>query len=37
MEDLLRSEGIEFDEEGCVNMEKYLWLPGRQKLKKVKH
>ena len=27
MEDMLRSEGIEFDEEGCVIMEKYLWRP----------
>lgn len=27
MEDLLRSEGIEFDADGCVKMEKYLWIP----------
>ena len=31
MEDLLRSEGIEFDEDGCVKMEKYLWVPGKRK------
>lgn len=30
MEDLLRSEGIEFDEEGCVLMEKYLWIPKKR-------
>ena len=27
MEDMLRSEGIEFDDDGCVKMEKYLWKP----------
>ncbi|MGA8265807.1 MAG: MGMT family protein [Ignavibacteriaceae bacterium] len=27
MEDMLLSEGIEFDEDGCVIMEKYLWKP----------
>jgi len=27
MEDLLRSEGVEFDEEGCVLMENHLWIP----------
>ena len=27
MEDLLRSEGIEFDENGCVIMDKYFWEP----------
>ena len=27
MEDMLRSEGIEFDKDGCVIMEKYLWKP----------
>src|SRR5574340_1141409 len=25
MEDLLRSEGVEFDKDGCVKLEKYLW------------
>ncbi len=28
MEDLLRSEGIEFDKDGCVILEKYLWKPA---------
>ncbi len=27
MEDLLRSEGVEFDDNGCVILEKYLWKP----------
>lgn len=27
MEDLLRSEGVEFDSERCVVMEKYFWKP----------
>jgi methylated-DNA-protein-cysteine methyltransferase-like protein len=27
MEDLLRSEGVEFDKDGCVKLEKYLWIP----------
>lgn len=27
MEDLLRSEGVEFDKNGCVLMDKYLWKP----------
>lgn len=27
MEDLLKSEGIEFDNEGCVLLEKHLWIP----------
>lgn len=27
MEDLLRSEGIEFNEENCVKLEKHLWIP----------
>jgi O-6-methylguanine DNA methyltransferase len=29
MEDLLRSEGIEFTEDGKVVMEKYFWKPER--------
>ena len=29
MEDLLRSEGIEFDDDGCVCMHQHLWIPGR--------
>ena len=28
MEDLLRSEGIEFDKNRCVKMEKHLWIPS---------
>jgi methylated-DNA-protein-cysteine methyltransferase-like protein len=27
MEELLRSEGVEFDENGCVILEKHLWIP----------
>lgn len=27
MEDLLRSEGIEFDDDGCVLMEQHVWKP----------
>ncbi len=38
MEDMLRSEGIEFDDDGCVIIEKYLWKPKplrtRKKIKK---
>ena len=34
MEDLLRSEGVEFDKDGCVLLEKYLWKP--KKLSSVK-
>jgi methylated-DNA-protein-cysteine methyltransferase related protein len=31
MEDLLLSEGIEFDADGCVNLEKHLWkIPKRK-------
>ena len=33
MEDLLRSEGIEFDKNGNVRMEKYLWIPNTRKEK----
>lgn len=29
MEELLRSEGVEFDENGCVKLDKYLWKPGK--------
>jgi len=31
MEDLLRSEGIEFDENGFVKLKKYLWIPPKKK------
>ncbi len=27
MEDLLRSEGVQFDENNCVMLDKYLWIP----------
>lgn len=30
MEELLRSEGIEFDEKGCVRLDKHLWIPKRK-------
>ena len=33
MEELLRSEGVEFDKNGNVVMEKYLWIPKRRKEK----
>jgi O-6-methylguanine DNA methyltransferase len=36
MEDLLRSEGVEFDKDGCVNLEKHLWKPAKPRRKKVK-
>lgn len=29
MEDLLRSEGIEFVDDNVVDIEKHLWIPGR--------
>lgn len=28
MEDLLRSEGVTFTDDGCVDMDKHLWVPG---------
>jgi methylated-DNA-protein-cysteine methyltransferase-like protein len=30
MEELLRSEGIEFDKNGCVRLEKHLWKPKKK-------
>jgi methylated-DNA-protein-cysteine methyltransferase-like protein len=30
MEDLLRSEGVEFDEDGNVKLDKYLWIPKKR-------
>ena len=30
MEDLLRSEGVEFDDDGCVILDKFLWVPPRK-------
>jgi O-6-methylguanine DNA methyltransferase len=29
MEELLKSEGVEFDKNGCVCLEKHLWKPGK--------
>ena len=34
MEDLLKSEGVEFDKDGCVNLDKHLWKPEKVKRKK---
>ena len=34
MEELLRSEGVEFDDESCVVMEKHLWIPKKLVSKK---
>ena len=28
MEDLLRSEGVSFTDDGCVDIDKHLWVPG---------
>lgn len=38
MEEMLRAEGIEFNDKNCVVLEKYLWVPqiGRNKSKKRK-
>jgi len=33
MEELLKNEGIEFDNNGCVKLEKYLWDPTEIKRK----
>jgi O-6-methylguanine DNA methyltransferase len=33
MEDLLISEGVEFDKDGCVILEKYLWKPQKPQRK----
>ncbi|HMN16150.1 MAG TPA: MGMT family protein [Ignavibacteriaceae bacterium] len=30
MEELLRSEGIEFDDKGCVRLDKHLWKPKKR-------
>jgi O-6-methylguanine DNA methyltransferase len=29
MEDLLRSEGVAFTDDGCVDMERHLWIPAQ--------
>ena len=34
MEELLRSEGVEFDANNCVVMKKHLWIPKKQFRKK---
>ena len=31
MEELLKNEGIEFDKNGCVVLEKHLWIPKRKR------
>ncbi len=31
MEDLLRSEGVEFTENGSVNLKKHLWIPRKRR------
>ncbi len=36
MEELLRSEEIEFDKDGNVRMEKYLWIPKDRRISKRK-
>ena len=36
MEDLLRSEGIEFDYNGRVRLDKHLWIPRKRKRVKAK-
>jgi methylated-DNA-protein-cysteine methyltransferase-like protein len=36
MEDLLRSEGVRFDKEGCVILKDFLWNPQPIKRKKAK-
>lgn len=35
MEDLLKSEGIEFNEKGNVILEKHLWIPKKSKVSKI--
>lgn len=30
MEDLLRNEGIAFNDDGCVDLNRHLWVPGPQ-------
>lgn len=33
MEELLRSEGVEFDKNGCVRLDKHLWIPKNISIK----
>lgn len=35
MEDLLRSEGVEFDKNKCVKLENHLWIPSSKKKRKL--
>lgn len=37
MEELLRSEGVEFDENGCVKLDKHLWKPKISSVSKNKN
>lgn len=37
MEELLRSEGVEFDENGCVRLDKHLWNPKISSVSKNKN
>ncbi len=30
MEERLRSEGVEFSDDGCVDLSRYLWIPGSE-------
>lgn len=30
MEELLRNEGVEFDDKGCVRLDKHLWIPKKK-------
>ena len=30
MEDLLRNEGVTFTDDGCVDLDEHLWVPGRE-------
>jgi methylated-DNA-protein-cysteine methyltransferase-like protein len=34
MEDLLRSEGVEFDKNNCVKLDNHLWIPSSKKKRK---
>jgi methylated-DNA-protein-cysteine methyltransferase-like protein len=36
MEELLRSEGVEFDDNGCVRLDKHLWKPKSRNGIKIK-
>jgi len=36
MEELLRNEGVEFDEKGCVKLEMHLWKPKNRKYNELK-